>query len=398
MKTSETIALYEKYSFANYTRLPVVIVRGQGSRIWDADGKEYLDFFPGWGVNGIGHCHPRVVEAIRAQAAKLIHVPNVPFYSEEQGLLAKAVSERSFGGKCFFCNSGAEANEGALKLARKFFDGKRYKIITMHNSFHGRTLAMITATAQPKYQAGFGPLPEGFTYVAFNDLAAVERVLDDKTAAVMLEPIQGEGGINVATDDYLKGLRALCDRTGTLLLLDEVQTGMGRTGTYFGYQHYGVIPDIMTLAKALGGGVAIGAMVAKPEIAAAFVPGTHASTFGGNSLACAAGLAAFETIDKEHLLDNTAKMGEYLRSKLSGLAKKYAFIKEVRGRGLMLGVELTIPGAKIVARCLENGLNINCTHDTVLRIMPAMTVTAGEIDKAMSILDGVLKETSRESA
>ena len=398
MKTSETIALYEKYGFANYTRLPVVIVRGQGSRIWDADGKEYLDFFPGWGVSGIGHCHPRVVEAIRAQAGKLIHVPNVPFYSEEQGLLAKAISERSFGGKCFFCNSGAEANEGAIKLARKHFDGKRYKIITMHNGFHGRTLATITATAQPKYQAGFGPLPEGFVYAPFNDLGAVERAMDDKTAAVLVEPIQGEGGINVAADGYMKGLRQLCDRTGTLLALDEVQTGMGRTGKYFGYQHYGIEPDIMTLAKTLGGGVAIGALVAKSEIAAAFVPGTHASTFGGNNLACAAALAVFQTIDAEKLMDNTNKMGKYLRSSLDAFAKKYAFIKEVRGLGLMLGVELKMPGAKIVARCLQNGLNINCTHDVVLRIMPAMTVTVGEIDKAMDILGDALEEAANAQA
>jgi acetylornithine/N-succinyldiaminopimelate aminotransferase len=392
MKTADTLALYEKYSFANYTRLPVVIVRGEGSRIWDADGKEYLDFFPGWGVNGLGHCHPRVVEAIRAQAGKLLHVPNAPFYSEEQGLLAKVLSTHSFGGKCFFCNSGAEANEGAIKLARKFFDGKRYKIITMEGSFHGRTLATITATAQPKYQAGFGPLPEGFVYVPFNDLAAVEHAVDDKTAAILVEPIQGEGGINVADKAYMKGLRALCDRTGTLLVLDEVQTGMGRTGKYFGYEHYGTVPDIMTLAKALGGGVAIGAIVAKPEVAAAFVPGTHASTFGGNSLACAAALAVFETIDKDKLLDHVAAVGPYLRKKLQAFAAKYEFIKEVRGLGVMLGVQLTVPGAKIVARCIDKGLNINCTHDTVLRIMPAMTVTTSEIDEAMAILGSVFEE------
>lgn len=397
MTTSDTLALYEKYGFANYSRLPVVITRAQGSRIWDADGKEYLDFFPGWGVNGIGHCHPNVVAAIRKQAEKLLHVPN-NFYTEEQAQLAKALSEHSFGGKCFFCNSGAEANEGAMKLARKFFDGKRYKIITMENSFHGRTLAAITATAQPKYQAGFGPLPEGFIYVPFNDLEAVERAVDDKTAAIMLEPIQGEGGVNVASDAYMKGLRRLCDKTGTLLLLDEVQTGVGRTGTYFGYEHYDIVPDIMTLAKALGGGVAIGAIVAKPKVAAAFVPGTHASTFGGNSLACAAALAVFETIDSEKLLVHTAAVGKYLRARLDEFASGYSFIREVRGRGLMLGVDLAIPGAGIVARCLEKGLNINCTHDTVLRVMPAMTVTTGEIDKAMSILGSVLQESAHAKA
>ncbi len=391
MKTAETIALFEKYGFANYTRLPVVIVRGEGSRIWDADGKEYLDFFPGWAVSGIGHCHPKVVAAIRAQAGKLLHIPN-NFYSEEQGLLAKAVAEHSFGGKCFFCNSGAEAVEAAIKLARKYTPAGRYKIVTMENSFHGRTLAAITATAQPKYHAGFEPLPGGFAYVPFNDIAAVERAVDGETAAVMLEPIQGEGGINVADKYYIKALRDLCDKAGALLIFDEVQTGMGRTGKYFAYEHYGMVPDIMTMAKSLGGGVAIGAIEAKPEIAAAFVPGTHASTFGGNSLACAAALAVFDAIDSEGLLANAVKMGAYLKGKLEALQKKYSFVKEVRGCGVMLGMELAMPGAKIVALALAAGLNINCTHDTVLRIMPAMTVTKAEIDKAAGILDSVFAE------
>jgi len=393
MNTQDTLALFDKYVIGNYGRLPVVIVRGQGSRIWDADGKEYLDFFPGWGVSGLGHCHPRVVEAIRAQAGKLLHIAN-NFYSQEQGLLAKAISDHSFGGKCFFCNSGAEAVEAAIKLARKSTPPGRYKIITMENGFHGRTLAAITATAQPKYHAGFEPLPEGFSYVPFNDLAAVDRAADQHTAAVMLEPIQGEGGINVARKDYLAGLRDLCDAKGMLLILDEVQTCMGRTGRYFAHEHYGIAPDIMTMAKSLGGGVAIGAIEAKTEIAAALVPGSHASTFGGNSLACAAGLAVFETIEKEKLLDNVAAVGAHLRGKLDSLAKKYPVIREVRGMGLMLGVELSVAGAKIVARCLEKGLNINCTHDSVLRVMPAMTVTKAEVDRAMSILDSVFQEST----
>lgn len=386
MKTEETVALFEKYAIANYTRLPVVIVRGEGSRIWDADGKEYLDFFPGWAVSGIGHCHPRVVKKVQEQVGKLMHVAN-NFYMEPQGLLAREISEHSFGGKCFFCNSGAEAVEAALKLARKYTPKGRYKTISMENSFHGRTFVAITATAQPKYHAGFEPLPQGFVYVPFNDLAAVEDAMDDETAAVIIEPIQGEGGINVADDDYLEGLAGLCDENGVVLIFDEVQTGMGRTGEYFGYQHSGVVPDIMTMAKSLGGGAAIGAIAAKPEVAAAMVPGSHASTFGGNPLACAAGLGVFEAIEEEGLIENTRKMGAYLRGKLEALGEKYAFVKEIRGRGLMLGMELSMPGGTIVSRCFEKGLNINCTHDTVLRVMPAMIVTRDEIDRAVEIMD-----------
>lgn len=386
MKTEETVALFEKYAIANYTRLPVVIVRGEGSRIWDADGKEYLDFFPGWAVSGIGHCHPRVVKRVREQVGKLMHVAN-NFYMEPQGLLAREISEHSFGGKCFFCNSGAEAVEAALKLARKYTPRGRYKTISMENSFHGRTFVAITATAQPKYHAGFEPLPEGFMYVPFNDLAAVEDAIDDETAAIIVEPIQGEGGINVADDDYLEGLARLCDENGVVLIFDEVQTGMGRTGEYFGYQHSGVVPDIMTMAKSLGGGAAIGAIAAKPEVAAAMVPGSHASTFGGNPLACAAGLGVFEAIEEEGLIENTRKMGAYLRGKLEALGEKYAFVKEIRGRGLMLGMELSMPGGAIVSRCFEKSLNINCTHDTVLRVMPAMIVTRDEIDRAVEIMD-----------
>jgi len=381
--------LFDKYVIANYTRLPVVVVRGEGSRIWDADGREYMDFFPGWAVSGIGHCHPLVVKRVRDQVANLMHVAN-NFYMEPQGLLAREISEHSFGGKCFFCNSGAEAVEAALKLARKYTPRGRYKIISMENSFHGRTFAAITATAQPKYHEGFEPLPAGFVYVPFNDLAAVEDALDDETAAVIVEPIQGEGGINVAADDYLEGIRALCDENGVVLIFDEVQTGMGRTGEYFGYQHSGVVPDIMTMAKSLGGGAAIGAIAAKPEVAAAMVPGSHASTFGGNPLACAAGLGVFEAIEKEGLIENAREMGAYLRGKLEALGEKYAFVREVRGKGLMLGMELDMPGAGIVSRCLEKGLNINCTHDTVLRVMPAMIVTRDEIDAGVEIIDSSL--------
>jgi len=391
MKSQEIIDLFDRYVIANYTRLPIAIAEGGGSHIRDAEGKEYLDFFPGWAVSGIGHCHPKVVAAVREQAERLLHVPN-NFYIENQGLLAREISEHSFGGKCFFCNSGAEAVEAAIKCARRYTPPERYKIITMENSFHGRTLATLTATAQPKYQEGFGPLPGGFVYVPFNDLDAAREAFDAETAAVLVEPIQGEGGINVADDEYLSGLRELCDGAGAVLIFDEVQTGMGRTGEYFGYQHSGVEPDIMTLAKSLGGGLAIGAIEARDEVSRALVPGTHASTFGGNPLATAAGLAVFAAIEEEDLIENAREMGKYLRGKLDDLARKHEVVVEVRGRGLMLGMELSRPGADVVSYCLRDGLNINCTHGNVLRIMPAMTVTADLVDEAAAILDSGVGE------
>jgi acetylornithine/N-succinyldiaminopimelate aminotransferase len=389
--TASVMKQFAKYVIGNYTRLPVVIVRGKGCWIWDADGKKYLDFFPGWAVSGIGHCHPRVVRAVREQVGKLIHVAN-NHYSVPQGELAERLSRHSFGGKCFFCNSGAEANEGAIKLARLATNPGRGGIVTMFNSFHGRTLATITATAQPKYQKGFEPLPKGFSYVPFNDIGALERAVDERTSAVMLEPIQGEGGINVASKTYLNAVRKLCDRRKVLLIFDEVQTGMGRTGEYFAYQHYDVVPDIMTLAKTLGGGVAIGAMVAKPEIAAKLAPGTHASTFGGNALAAAAACAVFDAIDKEKLLGNTRRMSAHAFRELGELRKRHEVIREVRGRGLMIGIELAKPGAGVVTRCLNKGVYINCTHDTVLRFMPPMTVTKKEIDLGVRTLDEALGE------
>jgi len=390
MSTADTVALFEKYVFANYTRNPVVVVKGKGSYVWDADGKKYLDMFPGWAVSGIGHCHPRVVKAIRKQAGLLLHVAN-NYYIEPQGRLAQLISEHSFGGKGFCCPSGAEANEGAIKLARISTPPGKYKIITMENSFHGRTLATITATAQPKYQAGFEPLPQGFVYVPYNDLAAVEAAVDDATCAIMLEPIQGEGGVNVGQAEYLRGLRRLCDQRGIRLIFDEVQTGMGRTGKYFAYQHFDVVPDIMTLAKALGGGTPIGALVAKPEIAAKFVPGTHAATFGGNPLVTAAGIAVFEAIEQDNLIENAVLMGEYIQDKLRKMAKRLKVIRQVRGTGLMIGIELDREGAGVVKTCLANGLLINCTHGNVLRFMPSMTVTKGEANKALKILADALK-------
>ena len=391
MTTQETIEIFEKFVIPNYTRNPLVLVRGEGSYVWDADGKKYLDLFPGWGVNGLGHCHPKVVAAIQEQAAKLIHIAN-NFYNQPQGELAQLIFKNSFGGKCFFCNSGAEAVEAAIKLARIASAPGKFKIITMENSFHGRTLAAITATGQAKYHKGFEPLPPGFTYVKFNDLAAAEAAIDDATCAVMLEPIQGEGGINIADKDYLQGLRELCNSRGLLLILDEVQTGMGRTGEYFAYKHYAIEPDIMTLAKALGGGVAIGAIVARPEIAKSLVPGSHASTFGGNPLAAAAAVAAFKAIEEQGLIENARRLGEYVLTRLKEIAQDFEFIKEARGVGLMLGMELAIPGEIIVKECMKRGLLINCTQERVLRLMPPITVRKEELDEGLEILERVLQE------
>lgn len=391
MNTHDVIEMFDHYVIGNYGRLPRVIVKGQGSRLWDSDGNEILDMFPGWAVSGIGHCHPKVVEAIRKQAGELLHMDNT-FYNIPQGQLAKLLSERAFGGKCFFCNSGAEANEAALKLARKYTAKEKYKFITAERGFHGRTFAAITATAQPKYHDGFLPMLPGFVYVPYNDIDALHEAFSEEVAAVLIEPIQGEGGIREATPEYMQTIRDLCDEYGALMILDEVQSGMGRTGRWFGYQHYEVTPDIITMAKALGGGAAIGAMMARPQIAAALTPGTHASTFGGNPLACAAGIAVIEAIEEDHLLDNAVKMGDYARQKLEQLKDKHPIIDHVRGKGLMIGIQLTMSGAKIVSRCLEKGLRINCTQDSVLRFMPAMTITQQEIDAALSILDQVLGE------
>ena len=392
LTTKEIMALCDKYMVANYTRNDVALVRGDGLYIWDADGKQYLDLFPGWACDGIGHCHPRVTAAIREQAGKLIHVAN-NYYMEPQVVLAKMLSDKSFGGKCFFCNSGAEANEAAIKLARLAnAERGRYKIVTMRNSFHGRTLATLTATGQEKYQKGVGPLPQGFVYAELNDLDDLANKVDDETCAVMLEPIQGEGGINLCDAGYMKALRSLCDERQLVLILDEVQTGMGRTGKYFAFQHYDIVPDIITLAKALAGGVAMGAIVAEAKLSEAMVPGTHASTFGGNPLACAAAVATIEAIDEEGLLENARVVGDYARGELRKLSERFSVIKEVRGVGLMIGMELTVPGTALVRECMRQGLLINCTHETVIRIMPPMTVAKEHIDQAVGILAGAMAD------
>jgi predicted acetylornithine/succinylornithine family transaminase len=395
MQSKDVIEQFGKYVIANYTRQPYVIVKGRGSKIWDIDGNEYIDMFPGWAVSGIGHCHPHVVEAITAQAATLIHMDNT-FYNVPQGRFAQMLSERAFGGRVFFCNSGAEAVEASLKLARKHTDKAKYKIISAEGGFHGRTMGAITATAQPKYHQGFLPLVPGFMYVPFNDIDALKKAFDDEVAAVIIEPIQGEGGIKVATAQYMQTIRQLCDEHGALAIWDEVQCGMGRTGKWFAYQHHDVVPDIMTMAKALGGGIAIGAMMARSEVADSLVPGTHASTFGGNPLACAAGIATIEAIEQENMLDNTCRMGQYCIEKLTLLKDKHSCIEQLRGKGLMIGIQLSRPGADVVKKCWEKGLRINCTQNTVLRFMPAMNVTTELIDESIHILDEVMTESSHQ--
>jgi acetylornithine/N-succinyldiaminopimelate aminotransferase len=394
VSTEATIARFERYVIGNYKRFPVCLVRGEGSWIWDAEGNRYLDFFPGWGCNLLGHCPPRVVEAVRDQVGRLIHVPNT-WYMGPQGELAEALSRRSFGGQCFFCNSGAEANEAAIKLARAFgHERGRFKIVTMEGGFHGRTYAALTATAQPKYHAGFEPMVPGFEYVPYDDLGAVAEALDDKTAAVLVEPIQGEGGINIPSPDYLAGLRQLCDRRGVLLVLDEVQTGMGRTGRWFGYQHRGVTPDILTCAKALAGGVAMGVMIAQPVVAAAMKPGMHASTFGGNPIACRAALATVETIEQDGLLERGIAIGERFRSRFDALRDELGgLVREIRILGTMIGLDLTVDAAEIVGRCLEDRLLINATHGHVVRLLPALTISDEQIDEGCSILADALRRT-----
>ncbi|HNX80653.1 MAG TPA: aspartate aminotransferase family protein [Candidatus Omnitrophota bacterium] len=389
MKLQEVFDSYKENIMPTYTKVPLVFVKGKGSRLWDIDNKEYLDFFPGWGVGNLGHCHPKVMQAIRDQVSKLIFIPN-SYYHIPQAKLAAELVKRSFSSKVFFCNSGAEANEGAIKLSRKFGQG-RFEIITFENAFHGRTLAALAATGQKKYMHGFEPFPEGFKQVRFNDLAAVRAAVTDKTVAIMLELIQGEGGINVASKEFVSGLRALCDEKKMLLIVDEVQTGIGRTGEFFAFQNYGITPDIMTLAKALGGGTPIGMMVVKKEIADTLQPGMHASTFGGSPLICRAALAVMKAVREEKLLVNAKKMGAYLFERLVVLQEHCPLVKEIRGMGLMAGIELTGPGKPVVDACIEKGLLINCTHDTVLRIMPSLTISKKEIDKALGILETVLK-------
>jgi len=386
----------DKHLMTFAKRYPVALVRGEGVRVWDSDGKEYLDFTGGIAVTALGHSHPRVVGTMREQAATLLHVSNY-FHVPQQIHLAKLLCDHSFADRVFFSNSGAEANETAIKLARKWAKehgaSDRGDIITMRGGFHGRTLATVTATAQEKYHHGFEPLPGGFKYVAFNDLRAVERAIDSRTAAVMVEPIQGEGGVNVPDDGYLPGLRKLCDEAGILLVLDEIQTGMGRTGKLWCYEHAGVTPDIMTLAKALANGVPIGATLATDEVAQVLTPGTHGTTFGGNPLATAVGLTVFSTLVEDRLPERAARMGRILIDRMRAAQQKsQGMITEVRGRGLLIGMDLVPPVGNVVSACRERGLLVLTAGDNAMRLAPPLIVDEAAIDRAATIVEAALAD------
>ncbi len=394
MTNAEIIRISERYLFPVYARAPLAITRGEGCRVWDADGREYLDFFSSTVVTCLGHAHPAVTAALAEQAARILHVSNL-HYNEPSALLAQKLCELSFAERVFLCNSGAEANEAAIKLARKYGNelaGGRFEIITATGSFHGRTMTTIVATGQEKVRRGFQPLPGGFRYVPYGDVEALGDTIRDETIAVMLEPVQGEGGVVVPPPDYLRRVRELCDRRGLLLILDEIQTGVGRLGRLFAYEDAGITPDIMTLAKGLGNGVPIGAMLSTEAVAAAFTAGAHGSTFGGNALTCAAALAVLETLVGGGVLQQGAESGAYLREALRRLQGDFPIIKEVRGSGLLLGAELSAPGAPIVECCREAGLLINCTAERVLRLCPPLIVSRAEIDEAIHILTAALKK------
>jgi predicted acetylornithine/succinylornithine family transaminase len=384
----------QQYILQTYKRVPLVVSKAKGQYLWDDKGKKYLDFFSGISVCNVGHCNPRVAAAIKKQAETLIHVSN-HYYVESPVLLAKELVKASFPGKVFLANSGAEANECAIKAARKWGGkhpgkkGSRYEIITFNESFHGRTLATLAATGQTKFHKGFEPMLPGFTFAAFNDLSSVKRLINEKTVAVMVEPIQGEGGVNVATQEFLEGLRALCDRQKLLLIFDEVQTGLGRTGRAFAFQTFGVKPDVMTLAKSLAGGLPLGACMVADRALDAFSYGDHGSTFGGNPVSCAAARAVLKELSPA-LLKNARVTGHYFMTRLEALKPKFPFIREVRGKGLMIGMELDCPGKDIVHFCQEKGLIINCTNDTVLRFLPPLIISRKDVDTAIKILEEAL--------
>jgi acetylornithine aminotransferase/acetylornithine/N-succinyldiaminopimelate aminotransferase len=387
--------LSDKHLMTFTKRYPVALVRGEGSRVWDSNGKKYLDFTGGIAVTALGHSHPKVVGTLREQAATLVHVSNY-FYIPQQAQLAQLLCEHSFADRVFFSNSGAEANETAIKLARKWAkvhgSSDRGDIISMRGGFHGRTLATVTATAQEKYHHGFEPLPGGFKYVAFNDLKALERAIDSRTAGVLVEPIQGEGGVNVPDDGYLPGLRKLCDEAGIALILDEIQTGMGRTGKLWAYEHSGITPDIMTVAKALANGVPIGATLATEDVAQVFTPGTHGSTFGGNPLSTAVGVTVFSTLIEDNLAERAGRVGKVLLQSFEAVRAKHPkAVKEVRGRGLLAGLDLVPPVGDVVAACRERGLLVLTAGDNTLRVAPALIVTEKEIAEACDIIDTALK-------
>lgn len=394
LSNQENAERIARYVLPTYARLPITLVKGKGARVWDADGKEYLDFFAGLAVDNLGHAHPAVKKAITDQAGKLLHCSNL-FHIAEQGELAEVLVEKSGLTQAFFCNSGAESVEAAIKFSRFFSIKKKgeacFEIIVAQNSFHGRTLGALSATMQPKYQNGFGPLVAGFRAVPFNDLAALDAAITGKTAAVLFETIQGEGGVHIPNADFFKKLRKLCTEKGVLLILDEVQTGIGRTGKLFAFQHAGIVPDLLALSKALGSGVPIGACLVSHEVAQTVVPGMHASTFGGNPLACRAALATLAIVAKPSFLDSVKKRGKFLMAGLEKLRQKHPIIGEVRGMGLMVAATLHEErGPEIVKKCLEGGLLINSIQGKILRFVPPLIITDADIKKALKILEGVL--------
>jgi acetylornithine/N-succinyldiaminopimelate aminotransferase len=395
-----------KAGIQNYGRLQLAFTRGAGAHLWDSAGKQYLDFLGGIAVVTVGHCHPAVTEAISRQAATMVHSSNL-YYIEPQVHLAARLHELSGGMRAFFCNSGAEANEAALKIARKYVktkqphnptDEDRFEIITAVDSFHGRTYASLAATGQPKYHEGFEPMPSGFRYVPLNDVAALEAAITENTAAIMLEPIQGESGIRPCSDGYLQAARALCDKHGLLLIFDEVQCGMGRTGRFFAHEWAGVRADIVTMAKGLGNGVPIGTMLATEEVAAAFSPGTHGCTFGGNFLSCAAALATLDVVRDEGLMENAVRVGDYFQQKLREWGDKHSVVEEVRGRGLMIGVQLSRPVARdIMKASLERGLIFNAVGDLVMRFLPPLNITTSDVDEAIAVLDAAVQQVDAKA-
>ena len=384
-----------KYLANTYNRFPIGIARGEGCWLWDMTGRRYLDFLSGIAVCNLGHANRNVTEALAAQAQKLLHISNL-FYTEAQVKAAQLLVEHSFGDKVFFCNSGAEANEAAIKLARRYswknHGEGRAEIITMENSFHGRTMATLSATGQKKFQVGFEPLLDGFTFVPFNDMAAIERTASEKTCAVILECVQSEGGVFVAEKEYLKKLREMTEARDILLILDEVQTGMGRTGKLFCYEHYGIEPDVMSLAKALGSGFPVGAIVAKDRVMDAFEPGTHASTFGGNPLASAAAAATINTILDEGIVAKCEAIGAYLGQGLAALKRKFPFIIDIRGMGLLLGVEFTTDVAPIVRDFLAEGVILSGSKGNVVRLLPPLIIGKEEVDIFLEIANKIFEK------
>ncbi len=397
MTNDKTIETADRVIASTYSRFPIVLTEGKGCMLTDAQGRTYTDFVAGIAVCNLGHAHEGIARAVADQARRLVHVSNF-YYTEPQIELAKWLVEHSFADRVFFCNSGAEANEAAIKLARKYFKDRgfpeRFGMITMEGSFHGRTMATLAATGQAKIRKGFEPLLTGFDIVPFNDLDAVGNAISKETCAVMVEPIQGEGGVQCPAQGYLEGLRELCDREGLLLIFDEVQTGMGRTGKLFAYEHSSVTPDIMTLAKALANGLPMGAMLAKEGVARAFTPGSHASTFGGTPLVATAALTVAKTLLEEGVLENCQRVGNYFKEQLLSLMPKYAFIREVRGEGLLIGLDLTCDGTAIVKQCMERGFLINCTQEHTLRFIPPLIIQKKEIDALIACLDSVFEGLS----